>query len=59
LNSLVKLKSVLKSSLDLIGNTPVIKLHKIVPENTEEVWIKYEALNPTRSYKDIMEVSVL
>ena len=49
-----KLKTVLKSALDLIGNTPIIKLHKIVPENAAEVWLKYEAVNPTGSYKDRM-----
>ena len=40
----VKLKSVIKSALDLIGNTPIIKLQKIVPENAAEVWLKYEEI---------------
>ena len=53
------MKTVLKSALDLIGNTPIIKLHKIVPENSAEVWLKYEAVNPTGSYKDRMAKSVL
>ena len=53
------MKTVLKSALDLIGNTPIIKLHKIVPENVDEVWLKYEAVNPTGSYKDRMAKSVL
>ena len=53
------MKRVLKSSLDLIGNTPIIKLQKIVPENAAEVWLKYEAVNPTGSYKDRMAKSVL
>tara|TARA_Y100000590_G_scaffold246461_1_gene276888 strand:- start:185 stop:526 length:342 start_codon:yes stop_codon:yes gene_type:complete len=53
------LKTVLKSALDLIGNTPIIKLQKIVPENSAEVWLKYEAVNPTGSYKDRMAKSVL
>ena len=48
-----------KSALDLIGNTPIIKLQKIVPENAAEVWLKYEAVNPTGSYKDRMAKSVL
>ena len=46
------MKRVIKSSLDLIGNTPIIKLQKIVPENAAEVWLKYEAVNPTGSYKN-------
>ena len=53
------MKTVLKSTLDLIGNTPIIKLQKIVPENVAEVWLKYEAINPTGSYKDRMAKSVL
>jgi len=53
------LKRVLNSSLDLIGNTPIIKLQKIVPKNAAEVWLKYEAVNPTGSYKDRMAISVL
>ena len=48
------MKKILKSALDLIGNTPIIKLHKIVPENVAEVWLKYEAVNPTGSYKNRM-----
>ena len=53
------MKTVLKSALNLIGNTPIIKLQKIVPENSAEVWLKYEAVNPTGSYKDRMAKSVL
>ena len=43
----------------MIGNTTIIKLHKIVPENSAEVWLKYKAVNPTGSYKDRMAKSVL
>ena len=53
------MKRVLKSALDLIGDTPILKLQKIVPENAAEVWLKYEAVNPTGSYKDRMDKSVL
>ena len=53
------MKNVLKNTLDLIGNTPIIKLQKIVPEIAAEVWLKYEAVNPTGSYKDRMAKSVL
>ena len=53
------MKSALNSSLDLIGNTPKIKLQKILPENAADVWLKYEAVNPTGSYKDRMTKSVL
>ena len=45
--------------LDLIGNTPIIKLHNVVPDGVAEVWLKFEAGNPTGSYKDRMAMSVL
>ena len=43
----------------MIGNTPIIKLQKIVPANVAEVWLKYEAVNPTGSYKDRMAKAIL
>ncbi len=46
-------------SLNLIGNTPLIKLQNIKVPNNVEIWIKYEAGNPTGSYKDRMALSVL
>jgi len=45
--------------LDAIGNTPIVKLNRIVPDNAAEVWVKLEGLNPTGSYKDRMAASVL
>ena len=46
-------------ALALIGNTPIIRLQKIVPDDAAEVWLKFEAGNPTGSYKDRMALSVL
>ncbi|ALC82059.1 MULTISPECIES: cysteine synthase A [Bacillus] len=37
---------------DLIGNTPLIRLNKLQPENAAEVYIKLEAFNPSKSVKD-------
>ncbi|MET0785372.1 MAG: cysteine synthase A [Paenisporosarcina sp.] len=37
---------------DLIGNTPVVRLNKIVPEGAAEVYVKLEMFNPTKSVKD-------
>ena len=45
--------------LAAIGNTPIVKLGKLVPENAAEVWVKLEGGNPTGSYKDRMAISVL
>ena len=49
----------ISGSLKLIGNTPLIKLNNIVPENHANVWLKYEAGNPTGSFKDRMALSVI
>ncbi|MBN19093.1 MAG: cysteine synthase [Chloroflexi bacterium] len=45
--------------LDAVGGTPIVKLNKIVPHDSAEVWVKLEGQNPTGSYKDRMAVSVL
>ena len=48
-----------KNALNAIGNTPLVRLEKIVPSNSAEVWVKLEGSNPTGSYKDRMALSVL
>lgn len=35
-----------------VGNTPVIKLHKVVTPEMAEVWVKLEGQNPAGSIKD-------
>lgn len=47
------------AGLTAIGNTPLVRLGKLVPEGAAEVWVKLEGGNPTGSYKDRMAVSVL
>jgi len=42
----------IKSVLDLIGNTPQVKLNKVAPEASAEVWAKLEGFNPGGSVKD-------
>ena len=37
---------------DLIGNTPVVKLNRIVPVEAADVYVKLEMFNPTKSVKD-------
>lgn len=48
-----------RSILSSIGNTPIIKLSRVVPDDCAEIWLKLEGGNPTGSYKDRMAVSVL
>jgi cysteine synthase A len=44
----------MSSALEAIGNTPVIRLRRLVDADAAEVWVKLEAANPTGSYKDRM-----
>ncbi len=41
-----------ESLLDLVGNTPVVRLNRIVPAGSAEVWAKLESFNPGGSVKD-------
>ncbi len=45
--------------LAAIGNTPLVKLNKVVPEGAAEVWVKCEFLNPAGSIKDRMAVYII
>ena len=40
------------SILELIGETPIVKLNTLVPEDSAEVYIKLEFFNPGGSVKD-------
>ncbi|MGN6682084.1 MAG: PLP-dependent cysteine synthase family protein [Streptosporangiaceae bacterium] len=45
--------------LAAIGNTPVVRLERLVNEDCAEVWVKIEAANPTGSYKDRMALAMI
>ncbi|MBX9746662.1 MAG: pyridoxal-phosphate dependent enzyme, partial [Hyphomonadaceae bacterium] len=45
--------------LAAIGNTPLVKLNKIVPADSAEVWVKCEYLNPAGSIKDRMAAYII
>jgi cysteine synthase A len=45
--------------LGAIGNTPLVRLERLAPENGAEVWVKLEYLNPTGSMKDRMALSMI
>lgn len=45
--------------LNAIGNTPVVKLNRIVPDGSADVYVKLEYFNPTGSYKDRMAKSMI
>lgn len=42
-----------------IGQTPLIRLEKVVPPNGVEIWVKWEGANPTGSMKDRMALAMI
>lgn len=48
-----------ESTLELIGNTPLLELRNIVPKNHARILIKVEAANPTGSMKDRMALAMI
>jgi cysteine synthase A len=47
------------SVLDLVGNTPLVRLHQVVPEGSAEVLAKVDSLNPAGSVKDRIALSMI
>ena len=49
----------MKNILEIIGNTPIVKLQKIVSRGCGEIYLKLEAYNPTGSKKDRMALAMI
>lgn len=47
------------STLQAIGNTPLVRLRKVVPATSAQILIKLEYFNPTGSYKDRMALAMI
>ena len=47
------------AALAAIGNTPVVRLARLVGPDSAEVWVKLESANPTGSYKDRMALAMI
>src|SRR5438105_13610760 len=45
--------------LSAIGNTPLVRLSRIVSAGAADVWVKLEYYKPTGSYKDRMALSMI
>ncbi|MFD1037853.1 cysteine synthase A [Virgibacillus byunsanensis] len=43
---------VVNNITELIGETPILKLNKMIPNDAAEVFVKLEAFNPSKSVKD-------
>ena len=51
--------SIADSVLDLIGNTPLVRLGRISPSGGATIFGKYEVFNPTASVKDRIAKSMV
>lgn len=50
---------VANSIVDLIGNTPLVKLNRLVDENSADVYLKLEYFNPGSSVKDRIALAMI
>jgi cysteine synthase A len=50
---------VVESILDLVGETPLVRLSRVVPEGCATIWGKAEQLNPGASVKDRIGAAML
>lgn len=51
--------AVLSSTLDAIGDTPLVRLNGVVPAGAARILVKLEGANPTGSYKDRMALAMI
>jgi len=50
---------IMNSILDTVGNTPMVKLNRMVPEGSATIYAKMESFNPTWSVKDRIAKSMI
>lgn len=50
---------VVKNILELIGDTPIVKLSKVVDKDSAEIYAKLECFNPLSSVKDRIALSMI
>src|SRR6187200_1218096 len=55
----MSMTSTADSVLKAIGETPVVRLRRVVPAGSADVLVKLESTNPTGSYKDRMALAMV
>lgn len=50
---------VANSIADLVGHTPIVKLNRLVEENSADVYVKLEYMNPGSSVKDRIALAMI
>ena len=56
---MISLPAVVDSVLQTIGRTPLVRLQRLVPPGSADVFVKLEYFNPTGSYKDRMALAMI
>ncbi len=51
--------AMMENILKAIGKTPLVRLNRMVPENSAEVWAKAEFMNPAGSVKERMALYII
>ncbi len=54
-----KMANLANSITDLIGNTPIVKLNRLTDENSADVYLKLEYMNPGSSVKDRIALAMI
>lgn len=54
-----KMTKIVQNITQLIGNTPLVKLNRVVPEDAAEIYVKLEYQNPGSSVKDRIAISMI
>ncbi|WP_219834764.1 cysteine synthase A [Paenibacillus sp. R14(2021)] len=50
---------IVQSVIELIGDTPLVRLNRLVPEDSAEIYVKLEYQNPGASVKDRIAISMI
>jgi cysteine synthase A len=55
----MQMARLVQSITDLIGDTPLVRLNRVVPEGSAEIYLKLEYQNPGSSVKDRIAISMI
>lgn len=53
------MSTIYNSVTELIGNTPLLKLNRVVPDDAADVYVKLEFENPAGSIKDRIALAMI
>lgn len=53
------MSTIYNSVTELIGNTPLLKLNRVVPEDAADVYVKLKFENPAGSTKDRIALAMI